>query len=231
MWLADEGKFFMSTNPIRIAASILSADFRCLEREVKDAEASGADRIHCDVMDGHFVPNLTFGPMVVEAVKKCVSIPLDVHLMISNPEQYVSNYCDAGADFLMVHAEVCPDLGKVLAGIRGRGVKAGATVNPDKDTGLLLPFLAQLDQVLIMTVFAGFGGQKFIPETIPKIRAVRDEAARHGITVDIEVDGGITNETARACFDNGATVFVAGSYIFKGKSYKDRIEAIRQAVR
>jgi ribulose-phosphate 3-epimerase len=221
----------MSSSIIHIAPSILSADFRHLEREVKDAEAAGADRIHCDVMDGHFVPNLTFGPFVIEAVKKCVSIPLDVHLMISNPQDYIATYCNAGANVLLVHAEVCPDLAQVLLDIRKHGAKAGAAVNPDKSIDLLVPHFDAMDQVLIMTVFAGFGGQKFIPDMLPKIRSVRDEAARRGLSLAIEVDGGINDQTARPCFENGATVFVAGNYVFGGDSYKDRIDAIRRAVR
>jgi ribulose-phosphate 3-epimerase len=220
----------MSLPAIHVAPSILSADFRVLEKEVKQAEACGADRIHCDVMDGHFVPNLTFGPLVVEAVKKCVSIPLDVHLMISNPQKYIKEYCDAGADVLIVHAEVCPnDLEQVLTEIRKRKVRAGASVNPDKSVDLLLPHLAAMDQALIMTVYAGFGGQKFIPEMLPKIKAVRNEADRRGLALDIEVDGGINNETAALCGREGANVFVAGNYVFKADDYRERIAAVRKA--
>jgi ribulose-phosphate 3-epimerase len=221
----------MPSRKICITPSILSADFRCIEREVKDAEASGADRIHCDVMDGHFVPNLTFGPVLIGAVKKCVSIPLDVHLMIANPQKYIAAYCDAGADYLTVHAEVCPDLPAVLADIKRRNVRAGASVNPDKGVDLLIPHLREMDQALIMTVYAGFGGQKFIPDTLPKIRAIHDEVKTFGLALDIQVDGGITSETARLCAENGANVFVAGSYVFGAgaKNYKERIEAIRSA--
>ena len=220
----------MQAPAIHIAPSILSADFRVLEREVKEAEACGADRIHCDVMDGHFVPNLTFGPFVVEAVKKCVAIPLDVHLMIDNPQKYIAAYCDAGANVLIVHAEVCPnDIEQVLAEIRRRNVRAGASVNPDKSADLLLPHLAHMDQALIMTVYAGFGGQKFIPEMLPKIKAVRDEADRRGLALDIEVDGGINHESAALCAQQGANIFVAGNYVFKADNYKERIAAVRKA--
>jgi ribulose-phosphate 3-epimerase len=221
----------MDSHRICIAPSILSADFRCIEREVKDAEASGADRIHCDVMDGHFVPNLTFGPVLIEAVKRCVSIPLDVHLMIENPQQHIAAYCDSGADYITVHAEACPDLPAVLADIKRRNVRAGASVNPDKGVDLLVPHLRDMDQALIMTVFAGFGGQKFIPDTLPKVKAIRDEAKTFGLALDIQVDGGITSETASLCAENGANVFVAGSYVFGAgaKNYKERIEAIRGA--
>jgi ribulose-phosphate 3-epimerase len=221
----------MAPRPISIAPSILSADFRCLEKEVKDAEAAGADRIHCDVMDGHFVPNLTFGPVLIEAVKRCISIPLDVHLMIANPQKYIAAYCDAGADFLTVHAEVCPDLPAVLADIRSHRVRAGASVNPDKGVDLLVPHLREMDQALIMTVFAGFGGQKFIGDMLPRIKAVADKARTSGLPLDIQVDGGINEETAKQCAENGANVFVAGSYVFGAgpKKYKERIGALRSA--
>jgi ribulose-phosphate 3-epimerase len=220
----------MPVPAIHVAPSILSADFRVLEKEVKQAEACGADRIHCDVMDGHFVPNLTFGPLVVEAVKKCVSIPLDVHLMIANPQKYIAEYCDAGANVLIVHAEVCPnDLEQVLSEIRRRKVRAGASVNPDKSADLLLPHLAAMDQALIMTVYAGFGGQKFIPEMLAKVHAVRDEATRLNLNLDLEVDGGINHESAALCAQQGANVFVAGNYVFKSNNYEERIAAIRGA--
>jgi len=219
----------MKPSPIIIAPSILSADFRNIEKAVKDAEACGADRIHCDVMDGHFVPNLTFGPLIIEAVKKCVSIPLDVHLMIANPQQFIAAYCDAGADILMVHAETVPDLAQTLSDIRKRGVKCGVAVNPDKSADCIIPFLRNMDQALIMTVYAGFGGQSFIPEMLPKIKAVFDEKKMYGLSLDIEVDGGINHETASLCAQNGANIFVAGSYVFNAPDYKERITAIRKA--
>lgn len=212
---------------IEIAPSILSADFRHLESEVKDAEAAGADRIHCDVMDGHFVPNLTFGPLIIETVKRCVAIPLDVHLMISNPVDYVYAYCNAGADVLIVHAEACKDVPGIVSKIKKQGVRAGITVNPDKGVDLFLPYLKDIDQVLIMTVYAGFGAQKFIPETVGKVRTVFEEATNNDYTVDIEVDGGINDETAKICAENGANVFVAGNYVFQSENYGKRIQAIR----
>jgi ribulose-phosphate 3-epimerase len=219
----------MPTPRIEVCPSILSADFRCLEREVKQAQDAGADRIHCDVMDGNFVPNITFGPLVVEAVRKCASIPLDVHLMIADPAAYIGPFCDAGASVLTVHAEVCNDLATVLESIRSRGVRPGVAVNPDKDVSLFLPHLAAIDQVLIMTVFAGFGGQKFIPETLPKMRRVREEADARGLAVDIQVDGGINRETAATCAEHGANVLVAGAYIFGTGQYPQRILAVREA--
>ena len=218
----------MNTKKIEVAPSILSADFRNLESEVKAVQDAGADRIHCDVMDGHFVPNLTFGPIVVEAVKKCVSIPLDVHLMMYHPEKYVNQFCDAGADILMVHAEACEDLSAVLDSIKKRGIKSGVAVNPDKPIDLFLPFLDKIDQILIMSVYAGFGGQKFIPETIEKVKQVAESVAEKYTHIDIEVDGGINNDTAKICIASGVNVLVAGSYIFGATDYKERVSAIRK---
>lgn len=218
----------MSEKKILIAPSILSADFRILEKEVTAVAEAGADMIHCDVMDGRFVPNITIGPLVVAAVKKCVSIPLDVHLMIVEPQQYIKNFRDAGADIITVHAEACDDLPDVMKQIRESGARVGITVNPDKPVELFLPYLEEIDQVLIMTVYAGFGGQKFIEDTMPKVKAVYEEAKRIGHSLDIEVDGGINGETAGICAKNGANVFVAGNYVFNGQSYKESIEAVRQ---
>ncbi len=221
----------MKSRKIEIAPSILSADFRSLEREVKSVQDAGADRIHCDIMDGHFVPNLTFGPIVVEAVKKCVSIPLDVHLMISNPEKYISDYCDAGADILTVHAETCTDLESVIDEIRKRKVRAGVTVNPDKPVDLFIDLIDKIDQVLIMTVYAGFAGQKFIQEMTGKIKSVYETISARGLSTDLQVDGGINDSTAAICAGYGANVFVAGSYIFGAQDYREKIEAIRNAAK
>lgn len=213
---------------IRVAPSILSADFRTLEREIRAVEEGGADLIHCDVMDGHFVPNITMGPFIVEAVKRCASVPLDVHLMIENPEQYIASFCDAGADTVTIHAEACKNLPLVLDAIRSRGVRAGVTVNPDKPVDLFLPYLDRVDLVLIMTVFAGFGGQQFLDNIMPKVRSVYDAAAGIARTIDLEVDGGINSDTAVVCSRNGANVFVAGSYVFGAPDYSERIGAIRR---
>ncbi len=218
----------MSEKKIIVAPSILSADFRKLEQEVKAVEEAGADWIHCDIMDGRFVPNISFGPMVVEWVKKCVSLPLDVHLMIVHPEEYIKNFRDAGADTITVHAEACDDLPAVMQLIKDTGARVGVTVNPDKPVELFIPYLRDIDLVLIMSVYAGFGGQKFMEEVMAKVRAVHDEAERIGhLALDIEVDGGINGETARICAENGANVFVAGNYIFKGDDYRERIESVR----
>lgn len=219
----------MAIPPIKIAPSILAADFRTLEREVKDAEQAGADMIHCDVMDGHFVRNLTFGPMVIEAVRKCVSIPLDVHLMIDNPREHIDSFSDAGADGITIHAEVCDDLPAVTDQIRSHGVRVGVSVNPDKPIDLFIQHLHLVDLVLIMTVFAGFGGQKFIEEALGKIAAVRRAAEESGLSTDLEVDGGITADTARLCAENGANVLVAGTYVFGAEDYEHRIRGLRRA--
>jgi len=179
-------------------------------------------------MDGHFVPNITFGPLVVEAVKKSVSIPLDVHLMIANPEKYVDAFCAAGSQVLTVHAEACADLPAVIAAIRAQGVRVGVCVNPDKPVELFLPYLDKIDQVLIMTVYAGFGGQKFIADMLPKIRTVREEADKRGLSLDIQVDGGVNHETAETCAAHGANVFVAGNYVFRSDDYAQSILAVRE---
>jgi len=219
----------MDNRRIEIAPSILSADFRKLEREVRDAEQAGADRIHCDVMDGRFVPNITFGQMVVEAVKKSVAIPLDVHLMISEPAKHIDGFCRAGADILTFHAETQTDVPAALDAIGRHGVKRGITVNPDKPASLFLPFLDRIDQVLVMTVYAGFGGQSFIAAMLDKIDEVYRAAAAAGRMVDIQVDGGINETTAALCAQKGANVLVAGSYVFGSGDYAGRIRAIRTA--
>lgn len=219
----------MLSSKIEIAPSIFSADFRCIEKEVKAVEDAGADRIHCDVMDGHFVPNLTFGPILIEAVKKCTDLPLDVHLMISNPDKYIDDYCNAGAGILIVHAETCENLGETLGKIRSKGVRAAVTVNPDKPIELFLDYLDLVDQVLIMSVFAGFSGQKFITETMEKVRIISQRAAAKPQKIDIEVDGGINDKTAEIALTSGANVLVAGSYVFGSTNHKERIEKLRGA--
>jgi ribulose-phosphate 3-epimerase len=180
-------------------------------------------------MDGHFVPNITFGPLVVAAVKKCVKIPLDVHLMISNPHKYIDAFCDAGADILTVHAEACENLGDVIEAIKRRNVLVGVCVNPDKPVELFLPYLDKIDQVLIMTVYAGFGGQKFMPQMLDKIKMVREKANTINPALDIEVDGGVNDQTAALCTKAGANVLVAGSFVFGSADYAARINAVRNS--
>ena len=215
---------------IRVAPSILSADFRFLEREVKAACDAGADLIHCDVMDGRFVPNITFGPMVVAAVKKCATVPLDVHLMIADPIKYADAFCDAGADILSFHAEAVGGLDgvrAVVAKIKTRGVRAGVAVNPDKPISLFTDMLPEIDMALVMSVYAGFGGQKFIPDVLEKVRALKKMSTEKGINIDIEMDGGVNEETAKVCAEAGANILVAGNYVFGGSDYKDSIQRVR----
>lgn len=219
----------MRSRRIEIAPSILAADFRNLEREVKAAQDGGADRIHCDIMDGNFVPNISFGPMVVEAVKKSVRIPLDVHLMITKPEKYYNEFIDAGADILTFHAEACDDRAVLLENIRKRGIKSGITVNPDKPIDLFFPHLDKIDQILIMTVYAGYGGQKFIHEMLSKIQLVADRIEKENHMIDLQVDGGINQETALLCAQKRVNVFVSGSYIFNASDYRERIATLKQA--
>jgi ribulose-phosphate 3-epimerase len=222
------GKELSMSRDILVAPSILSADFRHLEREVRRVVDAGADLIHCDVMDGHFVPNLTFGPLVVAAVRSCVTVPLDVHLMIANPEKYIERFREAGADTITVHAEATEDLPALIRQIRAGGARVGVTVNPDKPVELFMDYLTDIDQVLIMTVYAGFGGQAFIPETMEKVQAVYRAARAAGHPLDIEVDGGINHDTARICAEHGANIMVAGSYVFKADDYAEPVGAIRE---
>ncbi len=215
---------------LEIAPSILAADFRVLEREVKAAEDAGADRIHCDIMDGVFVPNISFGPMVVAAVKKCVAIPLDVHLMIAEPRNYIAAFRDAGADNITVHADACADLPGTLDEIRSGGTQAGVCVNPDKPVSLFAPHLDRVNLVLIMSVFAGFGGQVFMPETLEKVRElVRIRDARH-LNFSIEIDGGINERTAVESVQAGVDILVAGSYVFGGGNYAKQIRNLRTGI-
>lgn len=212
---------------IEIAPSILAADFRALEREVKAAEDAGADRIHCDIMDGVFVPNISFGPMVVEAVKKCVNIPLDVHLMINSPERYIKAFCNAGADNLTVHADACSDLGKIIESIHSYKVQAGVTVNPDKPITLFTEFLGSVDLVLIMSVYAGFGGQSFMEETLAKVRDLVLLREQQKGAFKIEIDGGVNAATASLCVESGVDILVSGSYIFNSTNYTETIDLLR----
>ncbi len=214
---------------IMIAPSILSADFRKPEVEVKAAADAGADMMHCDIMDGVFVPNISYGPMIVDWVKKCGPTPLDVHLMIVDPIRYIRQFRDAGADIITVHAEACPDLGAVIDAIEASGAQVGMAVNPDKPVDLFLPHLSRIDMVLVMSVYAGFGGQKFMPESLDKVRQVRAEALRIGHeNLAIEIDGGINADTAVPCGEAGVDIFVAGSYVFGSPDYRDRIESVRK---
>jgi len=213
----------------RLAPSILSADFANLGRDVAAVEAGGADLIHVDVMDGHFVPNLTVGPGVVRAIRRVATVPLDVHLMIGNPDRYLQTYVEAGASMLTVHAEVVPHLHRTVMAIKELGGKAGVALNPATPISAIEEVARDLDLVLVMSVNPGFGGQKFIARTPDKIRRVRDLLARTGSGADIEVDGGIDLETVGAVVASGATVLVAGHAIFGHGDPTAATRALRRA--
>jgi ribulose-phosphate 3-epimerase len=211
----------------KIAPSILSADFSRLGDEVKAVEHAGADYIHVDVMDGHFVPNITIGPMIVEAVKRVTKLPLDVHLMISNPDQYVKDFREAGADFITVHAEAVNHLHRSVQIIRETGAGTGVSLNPASPLQLLEHVLDDLDMVLIMTVNPGFGGQEFITGMIPKINRLKEMIKNRGLDTQIEVDGGINPDTVGLVASAGADIFVAGSAIFHSKDYAKTIQIMK----
>lgn len=211
----------------KIAPSILSADFTRLGDEIKAVEKAGADYIHIDVMDGHFVPNITIGPMIVEAAKRATSLPLDVHLMISNPDQYVMEFRKAGADIITVHVEAVNHLHRSIQLIRSTGAKAGVSLNPATHLETLEYVLADLDMVLLMTVNPGFGGQEFIGAVLPKIKRLKEIIKARGASVEIEVDGGINADTIGLASSAGADIFVAGSAVFKSRDYSETIQIMR----
>ncbi len=214
---------------MKIAPSILSADFARLGEQVAEAEKGGADYIHVDVMDGHFVPNLTIGPLIVEAIRSITSLALDVHLMIEAPERYVEDFARAGADIITVQWEACPHLHRVIQAIKGKGVKAGVALNPATPVHSLVDILPDLDLVLVMSVNPGFGGQTFIPQTIPKLRVLRRMMGEQGARCEVEVDGGINAQTAASVVAAGAEVLVAGSAVFNHKaSVAENITALRR---
>jgi ribulose-phosphate 3-epimerase len=199
----------------KFAPSILSADFARLADAVLAVERAGADWIHVDVMDGHFVPNLTFGPKMVADLRKATRLPLDVHLMIERPEDWVDRYADAGATYLTIHIEASADVPGTLAAIRARGVRPGLTLNPETAVEAILPHLGSLDLALVMSVHPGFGGQKFIESALPKVKAIREALDRQKLSAELEVDGGIKPDNAARVVAAGASVLVAGSAIFE----------------
>ncbi len=216
----------MAGIPHRIAPSLLACDFTRLGAELARAEAAGADWHHVDVMDGHFVPNLTIGPPVIEKIRGVARLPLDVHLMIEEPAQWAQRYADAGADLLSFHYEAArDDFEATLRAFRATGKKVGVAVNPPAAVEPLRPYLDQLDLILVMSVHAGFGGQSFLPEVLSKTRQLRD----WGFAGDLEMDGGITDQTIGVCAAAGANVFVAGTYLFRAPDFPQALRALRAA--
>jgi ribulose-phosphate 3-epimerase len=203
-----------NSNTVKIAASVLSADFAALGDGVRAAEAAGTDWIHLDVMDGHFVPNLTFGPPVIRAVRGCSPRPFDVHLMVERPEDLIPEYVAAGANFVTVHAEVCPHLHRTLSWLRELGVGAGVALNPATPLSAISEIVPDLDLVLIMTVNPGFGGQKFIPQMLDKLRRCRELLDQHGSKAELSVDGGVGPSNIAQVVAAGASVVVAGSAVY-----------------
>jgi ribulose-phosphate 3-epimerase len=211
----------------KIAPSILSADFARLGEEVRSMEQAGADLIHFDVMDGHFVPNLSFGIPVLESVRKITRLPLDVHLMIEEPTRYVEQFVRAGATSISVHAEVCEDIPAIAHRMHQLGIRAAIAINPETEPTRVLDAAAHLDMILVMSVHPGFGGQGFIPESIGKVGTIRRELDRHGLDIDVEIDGGIKVENIGLVARAGANVFVSGSGIFGHRDYAEIIRQMR----
>ena len=216
---------------VGIVPSVLSADFTRLGDQVREAEEAGAQRIQVDVMDGHFVPNITMGPMVVNAVRHCTTLPIEAHLMISNPEQYIEEFAKAGADVIIVHQEVTPHLHRIIQQIKVAGKMAGIALTPSTPIIMLEDILTMLDMALIMTVNPGFGGQKFIPETLPKIRRLREMIDQQELLCDIEVDGGINEAIVPLVVQAGANLLVAGSAVYNEReSVAEAIARLRNAI-
>jgi ribulose-phosphate 3-epimerase len=215
---------------IKIAPSILSANFAKLGEEIKDVENGGADYIHVDVMDGHFVPNITIGPLIVEAIRPVTKLPLDVHLMIEKPDLYIDDFVRAGADIITVHVEACNHLHRTIQLIKSKGIKAGVVLNPHTPIESIQHILEDIDMVLLMTVNPGFGGQAFIPQVLPKIKQLANIIKEKQLSIEIEVDGGVNEETAKQCVNAGATVLVAGSAIYNTTDRKQAITNLKQAV-
>lgn len=221
------GRTTVSGRTIRIAPSLLAADFGKLGDEALAAEAAGADMLHLDVMDGHFVPNITIGPGMVAAIRRRVKIPLDVHLMISEPDRYIGTFADAGANILTVHAEVLLHLHRTLQSIRERRIRAGVSLNPATPVKHIEAVLEEADLALLMTVNPGFGGQRFIRAVLPKVRELRALLDARGLPLDIEVDGGINPQTAMEAIEAGANVIVAGTAVFHAADIGAAIRSLR----
>jgi ribulose-phosphate 3-epimerase len=213
-----------------LAPSILAADFTNLEQQIKLVEEGGADWIHCDIMDGHFVPNITFGPLVVESAKRSTNLPLDVHLMIENPDSFLEDFIKVGADYLSVHVEVVEDLKRTIRRIKELGAKAGVVINPATPVSSIKAIANQIDLFLIMTVNAGFGGQEFIPNSLQRINEAVDLRKESGADFLIEIDGGVNVETAQQAFQAGAEVFVAGTSIFNAENITEAVREIKTVI-
>ncbi|OGW38099.1 MAG: ribulose-phosphate 3-epimerase [Nitrospirae bacterium GWC2_56_14] len=217
------------TRTIKVAPSILSADFSRLGEEIRSVEAAGADIIHVDVMDGHFVPNITIGPLIVEAARRSTKLPLDVHLMITNPELYIADFAKAGADYLAVHVETAVHLHRLIQSIKENKVKAAVALNPATPLSALDHILPDLDMVVLMSVNPGFGGQSFIPSAMEKIRQLRKRIDAASLKIEIEVDGGVKPSNAAEIAAAGADILVAGSAVYGAKDYAAAIKAIKSA--
>lgn len=215
----------------KISPSVLSADFSNIEKDIKMVEDGGANLLHIDVMDGHFVPNITFGPFIVKAIKKVTSIPLDVHLMIENPGDYVDDFISAGADYLTIHVEATKHLHRVIQKIKSKGIKVGVSLNPHTPLSMIEEVISDIDLILIMAVNPGFGGQSFIPNTIDKLKRLQKLLILHDAKhIEVEVDGGVKLENIKEISDAGCDIFVSGSGIFKATDPKDMIKKMKQEV-
>ncbi len=217
----------MNKRKIKIAPSILAADFSCLREEIKRVEEAGADLLHLDIMDGHFVPNISFGPLIVKALDRLTHFPLDVHLMIKKPERYLEAFRISGADYLTVHLEACPNLAEVIRQIMELKAKVGVALNPQTPFSSIIPFLKKIDLLLLMSVNPGFGGQEFIPAVLEKIKEAAQWISRREIPLEIAVDGGVGPQNAPQIIEAGATILDAGTAIFKSTNYKEAIDSLR----
>jgi len=219
----DTGK----TETIKIAPSLLAADFTNIEKEIKAITEAGADLLHLDVMDGHFVPNLTFGLPIIKQIKQISDIPLDVHLMVTNPENYLDTLADLGVEYVSFHQETVFHIHRQLTVLRDKGVKAGIALNPATPVETIFPVLEYVDFILLMSVNPGFGGQKFLPLVLDKIKTIKTEIKRRNLSLEIQVDGGVNAATIDSLREAGADILVAGSYVFGGDDYRQRIESLK----
>ena len=223
--------YYRQMTPIKISPSILSADFSHLAEQVREAEDAGVDYIHVDVMDGHFVPNITIGPLIVKALRPITKLPLDVHLMIENPERYIEDFSKAGADIITVHQETCPHLHRTIQQIHDLGIRAGVSINPATPVGTLDEIISEVDLVLVMSVNPGFGGQSYISACTSKIQKLRTMLDFCGSSADLEVDGGVNVKTVSEVIAAGANAFVAGSAVFNDKqSVTENVRLLRDKI-